>query len=178
MKLGGTTAIGMMVYLDACAMDWVLDNPRSPDFAALIREKQVTAFVSGDVVAEIASTPLTKGDRRLKLLGIAFGGLLRLVPTRIPIVGGRPPSAHAPIRRRSMVWSTPAPPQAAVLLQRLRSLRIRRLDGVHLVEAALAGADAFVTTDEGDLLNKRASIMAVTGVDVMRPEEVLSRLGR
>ncbi|MGH7323957.1 MAG: hypothetical protein ACREJ9_04830 [Candidatus Rokuibacteriota bacterium] len=168
----------MKVYLDACVIDWLLDDARSADFLALIRERRLKAFVGGDVVAEIAATPLTKGDRRLRLLSVVFGGVLRLAPTRIPIVGGRPPLGRAPLRRRSVVRSTPAPPEAAALLRKLRAIGIRKLDSVHLIEAALASVASFVTTDKKDLLKKRPKIKAETCVDVMRPEDVLRRLGR
>lgn len=92
----------MKVYLDACAIDWLLDSPRSREFAALIRGRQMTAFVSGEVVAEIASTPSNgqQGERRLKLLGIALGGMLKLEPTWIPMIGG-----SAPIE----IWSDTPP---------------------------------------------------------------------
>jgi hypothetical protein len=166
----------MKVYLDACAIDWLLDDSRSADFLALIRKRRLKAFVSGDVVAEIASTPFTKGDRRLKLLGIVFGGVLRLMPTQIPILGGRQQSGSAPMRRRSMIWSIPAPPRATTLLAHLRHLGIRKLDAVHLIEAELSGATAFVTTDTNNLLRRRAKIRTVIRVDVMPPEEVLHRL--
>ena len=141
-------------------------------------ENRLKAFVSGDVVAEIASTPFTKGDRRLRLLSIVFGGVLRPVPTRIPIIGGRPPAGSTPMRRRSMIWSIPAPPQATALLENLRRLGIKKLDAVHLIEAELAGGVTFVTTDKEDLLRKREKIKTHIRVEVMSPEEVLRRLGR
>ena len=165
------------IYLDACAMDWLLDDPRSVDFLALIKAGRLQAFVSGDVVAEIASTPFTKWDRRLRLLGIVFGGVLRLAPTRIPMVSGRPPLGSATIRRRSMIWSILSPPRATALLSNLRRLGIKKLDAVHLIEAELAGAAAFVTTDMEDLLQKRTKIRTYTRVEVMSPEEVLCQLG-
>ena len=162
-------------YLDACTIDWLLDDPQSVDFLALIKEGQLEAFVGGDVVAEIASTPSAKRDRRLKLMGIVFGGVLKLTPTQIPILRGRPPSGNVPLRRRSMAWSIPVPPQATVLLAKLRRLGMRKLDAVHLIEAELGRATAFVTTDKEDFLLKRVKIKTVTRVDIMSPEDLLSQ---
>jgi hypothetical protein len=71
-----------------------------------------------------------------------------------------------------MIWSIPAPPEAAALLHRLQNLNIKKLDGVHLVEAVLAGANAFVTLDIEDLLKRYAEIKSATGVEAMDPEEV------
>jgi len=76
-----------------------------------------------------------------------------------------------------MIWSMPASPEAAVIHRRLRSLGVKGLDAVHLTEATLAGASAFVTNDQG-LLKKRLKIKTATGVEAVTPEDVLSRMGR
>jgi len=62
----------MKVMLDACAIDWLLDNPSSAAFLTCIQAGKLDAFVSADVLFEVNCTPLKKGDRRQRLLGIAF----------------------------------------------------------------------------------------------------------
>jgi hypothetical protein len=165
----------MKVMLDACAIDWLLDDPSSAAFLTCIQGGKLDAFVSADVLSEVNCTPLKKGDRRQRLLGIAFSKL-KIASTAIPIVGGRPTSATTPLRPRNKTLSIVALPSVISTHSKLLSLGIKKLDGVHLVEAGLANA-AFITTDKADLLRKRSKIKKCCGVECLSPEELLKALG-
>ena len=165
----------MKVMLDGCAIDWLLDNPSSADFLTCIQAGTLDAFVSADVLIEVNCTPLKKGDRRQRLLGIAFSKL-KIAPTAIPLVGRRRTSAKTPLRPRKKALSIVALPSAVAMHSNLLSLGIKKLDGVHLVEASLANA-AFITTDKDDLLRKRSEIKKCCGVECLSPEELLKALG-
>lgn len=159
----------MKAYFDSCAVDSVIEGPHATDLRARIADGRIEAYVSSDVISELANTPLTKRDRRLRLMSLV-GQLLKPVPTNIPIVGGRPTDPAGPIKTRKMVRVIVTSPEGQTMFAALRCIGIRKLDAVHLVEAALAKADVFVTTDIEDILGNCASIKRITNVDVVSPD--------
>ena len=162
----------MKAYFDSCAVDSVVDGPHAEALKARIADGQIEAWVAGDIVSELARTPLTQRDRRLRLMSV-IGRVLKPVPTNIPIVGGRPVDPAAPIGKRKKLWTIVATPEGQAMFAALKGIGISKLDAVHLVEAALANADVFVTNDREDLHRKRESIKKITNVEVVSPEELL-----
>ena len=162
----------MRAFFDSCAVDSVLEGPHADGLKERISDGRIEAYVGGDVISELAKTPLTKLDRRLRLMSV-IGRLFKPAPTNIPIVGGRPSVPTAPIGTRKMAWTIVASAEGQAMFSALEGLGITKLDAVHLVEAALAKADVFVTTDKEDLLGKRGSIKKVTNVEVVSPAELL-----
>jgi hypothetical protein len=162
----------LKAFFDSCAVDAVLEGPHADGLKERISDGRIEAYVGGDVVSELAKTPLTRCDRRLRLMSV-IGRLLKPARTSIPIVGGRPSDPTAPMGTSKTAWTTVASAEGQAMFSALKGLGITKLDAVHLVEAALAKADVFVTTDKEDLLGKRWLIKKVTNLEVVSPGELL-----
>jgi hypothetical protein len=169
------------VNVDSDVIDWLLDNPRASEFRALIERGRLQASVTVTVLSEAVSIPESTDSKKWiarhnRLMFLVGRSVLQIYPSHIFVLSGSPLDPRAPLNRRKMKWSA-SPPQADALLVHLRQLGIRGLDGVHVAEAKLDGADAFVTLNIKDFKSaRRVKIKTQLGIEVMTPDELLERL--
>src|SRR2546425_5705216 len=152
--------MGYKVALDTCVLDWLLEDGH----LGLLQEVRIRHNVSVIVTAEVAQEvnqipdlPAHKRERRERLQALIKQYFFPVEPTLIPIAG----IARAGANRS-------ASPKAVALRAAAHHAGLRRMDILHVVNAACHRCHAFATLDER-LLRKASVVRNLANIEILRP---------
>jgi hypothetical protein len=154
----------MRVYLDTHIIDWLLARPEEYHaVVAALDSGALQAVIAVEVESEIELAPEPK---RTALENLLQSSAIEFAPTHYPILD------DIAILDRMI----PATDDTVELYDQLAAMAgVKKRDPAHIVNAVGEECTAFVTEDNG-ILKKRAAIEHLARIEIITPEELLSRL--